>query len=535
MAQTASQAGRIVIGLLKLFVGTLASRVLGFVRILLAARYFGCGRLMDAFYVAFMIPNLFRRVLGEQAVESSFLPVFKSLTARDKVREAWRAASVFLNWLLVLLVLAAGLCYLFAPQLVGRVLAPGFSAPAAAQTVGLGRLMCPFMVLIGLAAFCGSLLLAHGQTLAYSAAPTLFNVGWIGVLVLTHRRLGIQSMALGVLVGGVLYLLGTVAALFWGRRRGRVQGRCDARAGFRDPHASHAMALAGPVCLAAMVDRCASVVDRAVASFLPEGSVAALGYALPLVLLPFALFGLSIGRAALVPLSEQAGTGDTEGFRDSARVALRLGLVLLIPLSVGTALLASPLAVILQSRGGALDPHQTRLIAVALRYYALGLAGMGFVSILSRAMYALKDTQTPLRCARVALYANVLLSAGLALTLLRHGGVALATSIAMTGQAVLLFLALRRKLSEMGAPGGLRTLWATAWKTGLATAMMAAAVWGVARMSGSWIGAATLAARFARVLVPGAGGAVVFTAVMVCLDRAAVREFVRRARGQSPR
>ncbi len=512
-----------ILTVLKLFIGTFASRILGFVRMLLMARYFGGRAAMDIFQMAYMLPNLFRRVLGEQAVESSFLPVFKSLTTRKQVRQAWRAASVFLNWLLLALVLAAGICYLFAPQLVAWVLAPGFDAETATETARLGRLMCPFMVLIGLAAFCGSLLLAHGQTLAYSLAPTLFNAGWIAAMMLLHRRLGVYSLGVGVLAGGVLYLAGSALAVVRGRRRGLIGGHCDSSAGLADAAAFRAMRLAGPVCAAALVARCASVVDRAIASFLETGSVAALAYAMQLVLLPFALFGLSVGRAALVPLSEHAGANDVEGFQRSAAGALRLGLVLLIPLTVGTALLAQPLADLLKAgRFRALDAEKT---AIALRYYALGIAGMGFVSILSRAMYALKDSARPLWASVRALAVNAILSAALALTPLRHGGIALATSIAMTLQALLLFIGMSQKLRRLGATRGFGSLWKPIGKICLATAVMSAAVLLAAEVR---IESSSFGARLLKVLIPGSAGAVVYGLAMLVLDRHAIRQLLRR-------
>jgi len=440
LRRIASSAGRLA-------AGTLASKALGFVRILLLAHYFGGRAAMDAFNIAFMIPNLFRRALGEQAIEGSLLPTFKTLTTRGQTREAWRAASVVLNWLVLALVVAAALCALLAPQLVSFLLAPGFSPETAATAAQLGRLMTPFMIFIGLAAFRGALLLAHGQTWAYGLAPTCFNVGWIAAIVLFHDRWGVYSIGVGVLVGGLLQLAAAAAALYSGRRRGLLEGACTPCAGFRDDYAFQAIRLARPVALAALIARCATIVDRAIATLLEVGSVAALGYAMYLVLLPFALFGLSLARSALVPLTEHAARGDRDGFRQTLRPALRMGLLVLVPLAALTMLLARPLASILQR--GAFGPSETDMLARALFWYAPGLIGMGLVSILSRAMYALKDTQTPLRAARWALYANVLLSGLLALTPMKHGGIALATSISMALQAALLFVFLQRKLRAM--------------------------------------------------------------------------------------
>jgi putative peptidoglycan lipid II flippase len=521
LSASLSQSRRIVVAATKLFLGTFASRMLGFVRMLLMARYFGARGAMDMFNIAYMIPNLFRRVLGEEAVESSFLPTFKSLSTRGRVREAWRTAGAVLNWLLVLLVVAAGLCALLAPQLVSWLLAPGFDAEMAAETATLGRVMCPFMLIIGLAAFVGSLLLAHGQVWAYGAAPTLFNVGWIASIVFTYRDLGLTSMALGVFLGGCLQLAAASLALLFG------PSRTDDRRQFRltwrvDEHTRQVFCLAGPVCGAALVARLASVVDRAVASFLPEGSVAALGYAMPLVLLPFALFGLSVGRAALVPLSESAAAGDSDGFNKSLSATVRLGLALLIPISVGTMMLARPLVAVLQS--GDFGAAETTMGARALLWYAPGLLGMGLVSILSRALHALKDTASPLRAAVVAFVINAALSAALALTPLAHGGIALATSIAMTLQAGLLFMFLKRKHGAMARELG---QWAPVARVCLASAAMIGVLAVTIPFATSAVTGAGLFSRLARLLLPAGSGAVAYGLALAILFRISHRDTTR--------
>jgi putative peptidoglycan lipid II flippase len=512
-AAVARSAGR-------LFLGTLASRLLGFLRVLLMARYFGAGRAMDQFNIAFLIPNLFRRVLGEQAIESAFLPTFRSLLAKGRPRTAWRTASVVLNWLMVALVLAAVGVWALAPWLVSRVLAPGFAPEGAAASARLGRLMSPFLVLIGLSAFVGSLLLAHRQTWAYGAVPTLFNVGCIGTMVLFHRPLGVRSLAVGVVVGGTLQLGAGVWALGLGRRRGVVQGGYRPRAGFRDAAAGEAVRLAGPVCAAAVVARLASVVDRAIASFLEVGSVSALYYAMYLLVAASALFGLSVGRAALVPLSERAASGDARGFQQTVGASLHLGLFLLVPLSAATALLARPLAELL--RGGAFQLEQTRMTAGALRYYALGLAPMGMVMILARALHAMKETAAPFRASFRALYVNVLLSAALALTPLRHCGIALATSVAMGAEAGMLFRALRGRLRGLGAPGGFSSLWRAAGRIGLGTTGMLVAAGAAWWLGVRHIPAAGFVLRCVRLGLVGTVGAAAYGGLMWVLDRSAL-------------
>jgi len=522
---SSSSSRHIAVTALKLFLGTFASRVLGFVRILLTARYFGARGAMDMFNIAYMIPNLFRRVLGEEAVESSFLPTFKSLAAGGRSREAWRTAGAVLNWLLMLLVAAAALCALLAPQLVSWLLAPGFDAEMTAETAALGRVMAPFIIIIGLAAFVGALLLAHGQVWAYGIAPTLFNVGWIGAIVLTHRQLGLMSMAWGVLLGGCLQLTGAAVAVQFG------PSRSEARGAFRltrqvDDTTRQVFRLAVPVCAGALIARMASVVDRAVASFLPEGSVSALGYAMPLVLLPFALFGLSVGRAALMPLSECAARDDAEGFHHSLAGAVRLGLALLLPISLGTMLLARQLVAVLQS--GDFGPAETAMCTRALFWYAPGLLGMGFVSLFSRALHAVKDTASPMRAATVALVVNAVLSVALSLTPLAHGGIALATSVAMTLQAGLLFAYLvgRHRAGDAANLGW--GLWASLARVALASALMAGALAATTAFTDSAVTGTTLFSRLTRLMLPATVGGLAYVLTLALLAPGLVRRLIRR-------
>lgn len=517
---------QIATGAGKIFAGTLASRVLGFVRELLTAHYFGARAAVDIFNIAFMIPNLLRGALGEHAVESSVLPVFRSMTTQGRVREAWRTCAVALNWLIMILVVASAVTYLFAPQIINEILGRGFAPEQASEAVRLGRLMAPFMVLIGIIAFGGALLLAHRKFLAYGMAPSLFNVGWIGTIILFHGKLGTDSLAYGVLAGGVMELLAIWYTLHRAKKRGEIDGGIDLRAGFSDPYAQRIVCLAGPVCAAAMVQRCASMLDRAIASFLEEGSISALHYSMTLLLMPFALFALSIGRSVFVPLAERAAEKDGDGFRKNLIVAIRLGMLILIPCSVGTVLLATPLARIFQS--GRFGPEETKMAATALVCYGVGLASMGFVSIFSRSLHALQDTKTPLRISIMALSINALLSAALALTPLRHGGIALATSVAVTFEATFLFINIRKKIRGIGAEGGFRELLKPAARILFASAVMAAAVVPVNMLCESALPHTSFIMRMLGILIPSAAGAAVFAAVIFMLDREDVRRFLRK-------
>ena len=432
----------------RLLFGTLASRFLGLAREVVMACYVGAGAAMDIFVVAFTIPNLFRRVLGEAAMESAFLPTFKTFLSRGDRRSAWRLASTICNVLTLLLAVVVVILYFLAPILV-KVLAPGFSEELAAQTVRLTRAMLPFTLFIGVAAILGSLLLAQRRYLAYSLAPTMFNVGAIVCIVLLHEFWGLYSLALGVVVGGAGQMLVQVHAF---RRRG------DRDAGYRPiidtshPGARKILSLSGPIMLTSLIDKVGEASKRIIASFLLTGSIASLAYAFRLIHLPFAIIGLALSRAVLPFLAEQNALNDMDGFRRQLVRGLNLCAFLMIPTSVGVAVLSVPMVETLFAHGewGRSNPQATSMTALAVVFYAIGLWCMSTVSILTRAFHAMLDTRAPLHAGLYGFAINIILSICLALTPLAHAGLALAVSVDYFAQVGLMLRALRKRFVSLG-------------------------------------------------------------------------------------
>jgi putative peptidoglycan lipid II flippase len=453
------EAGRpvsLVEATVRLVFGTLASRVLGLVREVVMAAYFGAGAAMDVFVVAFTIPNLFRRVFGEVALESAFLPAFKTFLSRGEKKEAWRLASTVCNILTLLLALTVIGLYVLAPIIV-KIAAPGFSEELFAQTVSLTRFMLPFTFFIGIAGFLGSLLLARGRYTAYSLAPSMFNIGSILGVLLFYERLGIYSLAVGTVLAGAGQMLAQVHGFFDGK---------DGEASYRPiidwkhPGAKKALSLTGPILVTSAIDKVSEVTKRLIASYLATGSIAALSYSFRLIHLPFSVIGLALSRGVLPFLAEQSALNNMKEFKAHLVRGLNLCAFLMLPTSVATAVLAVPTVETVLAHGAwqKTNPEATWMTAIALIFFAVGLWPMSTVSILTRAFHAVLDTRSPLRVGIYGFVANIVLSVSLAFTPLGHGGLALAVSADYVIQVGLMVRELRRRFAASGEEFGFSSL-----------------------------------------------------------------------------
>ena len=537
MDETEEHGSRLLRAGTRLVSGTFLSTLVGYARDAVLARYFGAGRVMDAYKIAFTVPNLFRQILGERTLESAFLPTFKNCHERGRREEAWRLASTVLHVLVVLcIVLAIGL-YIGAPGVV-RVLAPGFLAdrdePAVAAAretgiapgngeetvdrhalaVSLSREMLPFMPLISIATLVGAILLAFERFRTYAMSPIGFSIGVIASVVLFQRSLGAHSLSVGVLVGGGLFLAAELAVLFGGRAR-REQGVRYYRAvDLRSESARQVGRLAAPVTVGAGVTRLTAIVDNLLASRLVEGSVAALSYGFLLVRMPFGVIGLSLGRSVLPAMSEAAAAKDGEKFCRTLLWGLRMTLLVLVPGAVLMVLLSRPLVALAFQRGR-FDETAVGMTSIALTYYSLGVVGMSATVLLARAFNALLDTKTGLYVSVVGMVLNIVLDLLLVRTALAHGGLALATSIAAWMKSALMLLLLKRLMAGQGMTLSLRPLLRPALIVLALSAVSGVAAWLTLRGVTAWYPAETLLGRGVRFLVPGTIGVAVYTALVL--------------------
>ena len=455
-------------------VATLTSRVLGLVRDQVLAAYFGAGNEMDAFVVAFRIPNLVRDLFAEGAMSAAFVPTFtRELTLRGK-RDAWRLGNNVLNALLVVtgVLVVAGI--VFARPLIGLYAGDFASVPGKLElTVRLTRVVLPFLTMVAMAAAAMGMLNSLHHYFVPALSPAMFNVATIAgvfVLVPLMPRFGlppIMAVAISALAGGI----GQVA-LQWPalRREGfRYAPLLDPR----DPALRRVLLLMGPGTIGLAATQVNLFVNTLLATSQGTGAASWLTYAFRLMYLPIGLFGVSIGTAVLPAVSRHASVGDTAGIRHTVSRGLALMLMLNVPATLGLMVLATPIVQLLFERGHFL-PADTAATAAALRLYAAGLIGYSAVRIASPTFYAIGESKTPAIVSVSAIAVNVIAS----VTLVRaigFQGLALGTSIAAIVNAALLLWLLHRRLGGLDG----RALLATVAKVTASSLVMAAAAAGI--------------------------------------------------------
>ena len=421
---------------------TLASRLLGFLRDLLIAAVLGAGIAADAFFVAFKLANMLRRLFAEGAFNAGFVPLFARTLEQEGAERARAFACHALAVMLLILLAVVAAAELFMPWLV-RLLATGF-APGSERyllAVELSRLTFPYLMLISLAALVGGVLNSLGRFAAAAFAPILLNLTLVAALGLAIAlgSSAAHALAWGVLVAGVaqLGLLLALAASAGWPLRPRWPSPADR------PRLARLWRLVLPGAVGAGVYQLNLVVDTWFASHLPTGAVSYLFYADRLVQLPLGLIGAALGTALLPLLARQLRGGREEAARHGFDRALELALLLSLPAAVGLAVLAAPIVAVLFERGG-FDAVATRATAAALAAFALGLPAYVLIKVLATGFFAREDTRTPVLVAAASLLVNVAVILA-TVGRLGHVGIALATALASWLNAALLALLLHRR------------------------------------------------------------------------------------------
>ena len=454
---------------------TLFSRVLGAVRDIAIASFFGTGLISDAFIAAFRIPNLLRRMFGEGSLSIVFVPAYTECLYHQGRTEADRLAGSAARFLAACL-LTAALAGMAAAPLLVHILAPGFadSVEKFDLTVSLTRTMFPYIFFIGLVALCMALLNVLGHFAAPALAPVCLNVSMIAAIAVGSLWVDSQQelvywLAVGVVVGGALQLglqlpfLLKNRILLW------------RPAPWWHPAFKQIGAMLTPVLCGAAVYQINNLVITILASMLHQGSISYLYYADRLLQFPLGIFGIAAATAALPTLARQAVMQRYDAMRHTFNEAIRLVLFITLPAMAGLIVLREPIIAMLFQRG-AFDLDSTRLTASALLYYSIGLWAFSAVRVVLNVFYALKDTRTPLKIALLTIAANLIL--GLALMgPMRHDGLALAFTLASMLNIGLLGFALRKRLGTIGG----RSIALSALRSSVCAAGMAAGVWITAR------------------------------------------------------
>ncbi|MCX5833846.1 MAG: murein biosynthesis integral membrane protein MurJ [Deltaproteobacteria bacterium] len=435
-ARVAKAAG--VVGL-----ATMLSRIFGFIRDMVVAAFFGAGFATDAFFVAFRIPNLLRRLFAEGSLTISFVPVFTEYLKTRSREEALELANVSFTVLSIILVIVSIAGVLLSPLIVS-VMAPGFlKTPDKYElTVFLTRIMFPYIFFISLVALCMGILNSLRHFASPALSPVILNIAMILAALFLRDFFDepILALAIGVMIGGFLQLLFQLPFL------SRLGVHLKPDLNFRHPGVKRIGFLMLPAVFGAAVYQINIFISTLLASFLPEGSVSYLYYADRLVELPLGVFAIAIGTAALPSFSEQATKGEFGEMKRTIAFSLRLMLFITIPAMIALIALRVPIISVLFERGE-FDLRSTILTAQALLYYAVGLWAFSTIRVIVAAFYALQDTKTPVRIAIVALIVNTVMSIILMFPL-KHGGLALATSIASAVNVVILSAILARRIGR---------------------------------------------------------------------------------------
>jgi putative peptidoglycan lipid II flippase len=505
---------------------TMTSRVLGLVRDQVLAFLFGAGDAMDAFRIAFRLPNMLRDLFAEGAMSAALVPTFTRTLVEGGRDRTWRLGSNVINVLIVISVVLVALGIVFARPLVHLYAGRFDEVPGKLDlTVQLTRIMFPFLPLVAVAAVLMAMLNALGRFFVPALSPAMFNVATIVcaiVFVPIAPQLGIDpivAIAIGTLIGGLAQI-----ALQWPAAR---------REGFRyapiivpaDPSMKEVGRLMIPGIAGLAAVQLNLFVNSWLATGLGTGAVSWLDYAFRLMYMPIGLFGVSVATAALPGISGHASSGDDGAVRRSMSASLRLMLLLNIPATIGLVVLANPIVALIFQRGR-FTAADTAATAAALSFYAPGLIGYSVVKLVSPAFYAMGSSRMPVIASVMSVGFNIVASVLLA-RVLGHRGLALGTAMAALLNAGVLLWLFRARLGRIEG----RRIATSVLKVTLASVSMGIAAYYTERLLRVSLGTATLLAQAMRVF----GAIVIGVAVLaVSAHLLRIEEFRELTRPRSP-
>ncbi len=428
---------------------TLISRILGYVRDMVIAKYFGTASMAaQAFIVAFRIPNTLRHLVGEGAANAAVIPILSEYLGNDNKKEFWHITNIMLNLIIIVLSLITIIGTLAAPLIV-RLIAFGFiQDPEKLElTIYLTRIMFSFIFFIGLAAY-GMGVLNTLKNFAVPAAGSCFlNITMIvfGIWVCQRFEQPVVGLALAVLLGGLLQILVQIPVLI--KKGFYFEWALD----FKHPAIKKMGRLLLPRMVGSSIYQLNAFIDTFFASFtsiVGQGAIGALYFSNRLIQFPTALFGNALATACLPTMSRQAIKNDIVGLKNTLNVSLKTLLVFLIPSTVGLLVLSKPIVTVLFQRGE-FDALSTQITSTALIFYCSGIFFYSAARVMTSCFYALKDTRTPVKVTFFCLLINAVLNL-LLMKPLKVGGIALATSISSAANFFLLLYMLRQKIGAIG-------------------------------------------------------------------------------------
>lgn len=427
--------------LLRLSSTTMFSRVLGFIRDAVVARFFGAGTAMDAFVVAFRLPNMLRRIFAEGAFSQAFVPIL----AEYKQNKSPEATAEFVQYvagiLSFVLCIITAIGILSAPFIIWLT-ANGYVNDGTDRfelSVSLLRIVFPYIFLISLSSFVGSILNTYGRFSIPAFTPVLLNISFIvfAIFGLPYFQPPIMALGWAVLVGGVLQLAFQLPWLF---RLGFLK---LPKFSYKHKVVNHVIRQMIPSIIGSSAAQLSLVINTIFASYLVAGSVSWMYYADRLMELPSGVVGAALGTILLPGLSKHAASENTEEFSALLDWGLRLCVLLILPAAIGLAILSFPLIATLFMYGK-FSTHDAQMTQYALMAYAVGLPAMIMTKIFAPGFYAQKNVKTPVRIALISLATTQLFNL-IFVWKLQHVGLALALGLGACVNAGLLFLLLRMR------------------------------------------------------------------------------------------
>ncbi len=495
---------------------TSLSRILGLVRDMTLASFFGTGLVASAFQFAFRIPNLLRRLFGEGAMASAFIPLFAEEIHTKDLDSAYNSANIVLTLLAALLsviaVVIAAVCLFLALFI--------FDSEKWQLSLLLTTLMIPYCIFICLTAVCGAMLNTLRHFARPALAPVLLNIAiiasaWIGAWILGKEHGGLVSVvAYGVLVGGIVQLFFQLPVLF--------------KKGFKfkfiwnlaHPFVKKIYVIMAPAVLGAGITQINVMVDGLLALFINDRGVSVLFYANRLTELPLGIFGVALATAVLPSLSFMAAKNDKKGFIVTIAFALRHVSFIIIPAAVGLMLMADPIVRLLFQHGK-FDAESTIFVVKALRLYAPGLMAFALLKIVVPSFYALKDTKTPVKVGLAVLVLNVILNLIL-MQFMAERGLALSTTICAYINVVFLLIVLRIRMG----PLGMRRVLISIIRICIAATIMGAVVFLARNWSENICNTEKLFGQLFSVFVPLMAGLTVYTIVSFFSGQSEIKELL---------
>ena len=500
---------------------TTMSRILGFIRDMVTALFLGAGVGADAFFVAFRIPNLLRRLTAEGAFSAAFVPTFVDTLETGGHEDAQRLANTVTTLMIIVLAVISVLGIVFSEKIVLLIASGYYQDPEKLSlTVSLNRIVFPYILFISLVALASGILNSMGHFAAPAAAPVILNLCMISSVAVGGMYFGTEpsyALAWGVVAAGILQLV--LQLPFLRMQRLRFRPNFD----FKNPALRRMGRLFVPAALAGSVYQLNIFIGTQLASWLPSGSIAWLYYADRLVELPLGVFAIALGTAVLPSMSRQVSSGDIDGLKKTVSYSLRLIGFFTIPASVALIILRVPIIAILFQRGR-FTIEDTTATAYALLWYTAGLWAYSGLKVVNQAFFSLKDTKTPLYVSIGSLVVNLV--AGYSLMWpMGHAGLAVATSLAAAYNLIVLCWFLSPRIH--GLP--VREIFTSFARIGAASAMMGLFLFYTCNLA-DWTHGLTFDAGFA-LIISVCGGLLVFLATAYLFRSPELRSMISMVRG----